>query len=43
MYKLYQLSGSEKVAWTVWISGNWRVAYQFEGEDAIIVDYRDYH
>ena len=42
-YKLHQLSGSEKGTWTVWISGNWRVTYQFEGEDAIIVDYRDYH
>jgi len=42
-YKLHQLSGSEKGTWSVWISGNWRVTFQFEAEDAIMVDYRDYH
>ena len=24
-------------------SGNWRLAFAFEGEDAILVDYQDYH
>jgi len=42
-YKLHQLSGSEKGTWSVWVSGNWRVTFQFEAEDAIMVDYRDYH
>jgi toxin HigB-1 len=29
--------------WTVRVSGNWRLTFAFEGKDAILVDYRDYH
>jgi toxin HigB-1 len=25
------------------VSGNWRVTFRFEGEDAVLVDYQDYH
>jgi len=25
------------------VSGNWRLTFTFEGEDAILVDYQDYH
>jgi len=25
------------------VSGNWRLTFLFEGEDAILVDYQDYH
>jgi len=42
-YKLHELSGKEKGTWSVWISGNWRVTFQFDGTDAVLVDYRDYH
>jgi len=42
-YGLHELSGKEKGTWSVWVSGNWRVTFQFDGTDAIIVDYRDYH
>ena len=42
-FRLHQLSGAEKGTWSVWVSGNWRVTFKFEGEDAIDVDYRDYH
>jgi len=42
-YKLHELSGNEKGTWSVWISGNWRVTFKFDGADAIVVDYRDYH
>ena len=42
-YKLHELKGKEKGTWSVWISGNWRVTFQFEENDAIAVDYRDYH
>nr|WP_307770777.1 type II toxin-antitoxin system RelE/ParE family toxin [uncultured Treponema sp.] len=24
-------------------NGNWRVTFYFEGQDAILVDYQDYH
>jgi proteic killer suppression protein len=42
-YKLHMLSGKEKGAWSVWVTGNWRVTFQFDGPDAVAVDYRDYH
>lgn len=29
--------------WSVWINGNWRLTFKFDGEDAEIVDYQDYH
>ena len=42
-YKLHQLLGKDKGTWSVRVSGNWRVTFQFEDEDAIVVDYKDYH
>jgi proteic killer suppression protein len=41
--KLHELKGGEKGTWAVWVSGNWRVTFSFEGNDAVLVDYRDYH
>jgi len=41
--KLHQLSGRKKGIWSVWVSGNWRVIFRFEGKDAKAVDYEDYH
>ena len=29
--------------WSVWVNGNWRLTFSFEGSDAILVDYQDYH
>jgi proteic killer suppression protein len=29
--------------WAVKINGNWRVTFAFDGEDATLVDYQDYH
>jgi len=42
-YKLHKMVGDEKGTWSVWVDGNWRVTFRFEGEDAFLVDYRDYH
>jgi len=42
-YRLHGLSGKEKGTWSVWVTGNWRVFFQFDGPDAVVVDYRDYH
>lgn len=41
--RLHRLSGRLKGFWTVEVSGNWRVIYRFEGQDAFDVDYLDYH
>jgi len=29
--------------WAVSVNGNWRLIFTFEGSDAILVDYLDYH
>ncbi len=42
-YRLHRLSGREKGTWSVWVSGNWRVTFRFDGPDVVEVDYRDYH
>lgn len=42
-WKLHPLKGSLKGHWAVWVDGNWRLTFTFEGEDAILVDYQDYH
>lgn len=42
-YKLHELSGKEKGVWAVSVSGNWRITFEFDGADAVRVDYRDYH
>ena len=42
-YKLHKMIGKEEGTWSVWVNGNWRVTFRFEGEDAVLVDYRDYH
>lgn len=42
-WKLHQLKGDLKGHWAVWVDGNWRLTFTFEGEDAVLVDYLDYH
>lgn len=39
----HPLRGDLKGHWAVSVSGNWRLIFSFESEDAILVDYRDYH
>jgi addiction module HigA family antidote len=29
--------------WSVWVNGNCRMTFAFEGEDAVLIDYQDYH
>ena len=42
-YGLHPLHGNLEGHWAVSVSGNWRLIFAFEGEDAILVDYQDYH
>ena len=42
-YGLHRLHGEFDGRWAVSVSGNWRLTFAFEGEDAILVDYLDYH
>ena len=41
--KLHELRGRKKGIWSVWVSGNWRITFRFNGKDAELVDYEDYH
>jgi toxin HigB-1 len=40
---LHSLTGDLKGHWSVWVNGNWRLTFRFDGTDAELVDYRDYH
>jgi proteic killer suppression protein len=42
-YNLHELKGKMKGKWSVWVNGNWRVIFEFDGNDVINVDYLDYH
>ena len=41
--KLHKLSGDLRGTYSVSISGNWRITFKFDGQDAVLVDYQDYH
>lgn len=41
--RLHKLKGRLKNYWSVEVSGNWRVTFKFENQDAVDVDYLDYH
>jgi proteic killer suppression protein len=42
-WRLHPLHGALEDHWSVDVSGNWRLTFAFEGEDAVLVDYQDYH
>ena len=42
-WKLHPLSGDLSGYWSVMVNGNWRMIFVFDGEDVILVDYRDDH
>jgi proteic killer suppression protein len=37
--RLHPLKGH----WSVWVNGNWRITFRFDGADIELVDYQDYH
>lgn len=40
---LHLLTGDLAGHYSVTVNGNWRMTFKFEGEDAVLVDYQDYH
>ncbi|MGR3176978.1 MAG: type II toxin-antitoxin system RelE/ParE family toxin [Candidatus Anammoxibacter sp.] len=40
---LHELKGKKRGAWSVQVSGNWRVTFKIEDGDIHDVDYKDYH
>lgn len=42
-WRLHPLSGSLAGHYAVTVNGNWRLTFRFENENAVLVDYQDYH
>ena len=42
-WRFHSLHGDLAGHYSVSVSGNWRVTFAFDGTDAVLVDYRDYH
>ncbi len=42
-FKLHRLKGKRADTYAVAVTGNWRITFAFDGEDAVRVDLEDYH
>jgi len=42
-YRLHELKGQDSGTWSVTVNANWRITFKFEGQNAVLVDYLDYH
>jgi len=42
-FKFHGLKGDRKGVYSVWVSGNWRITFQFDAGDAVYVNLKDYH
>jgi toxin HigB-1 len=42
-WRMRPLSGDLKHYYAVWVNANWRLTYMFEGDDIVLLDYKDYH
>lgn len=42
-WRLHPLRSELQGHWAVWVDESWRLSFTFEGEDAALVDYLDYH
>jgi toxin HigB-1 len=42
-WRLHLLTGELAGYYSVTVNGNWRMTFLFDGEDAVLVDYQDYH
>jgi len=42
-FKLHPLKGRLKGQWSVSVSGNWRITFEFREGNAYLLDFEDYH
>jgi len=42
-YYLHPLKGDKKDLWSITVSGNWRLTFEFINGDIYILNYEDYH
>ncbi|MDE9446884.1 type II toxin-antitoxin system RelE/ParE family toxin [Xenorhabdus bovienii] len=40
---LHPLTGDKKGVWSITVTGNWRITFEFIEGDVYIVNYEDYH
>jgi len=42
-YRLHSLQGNMKNRWSISVSGNWRLTFEFKDGNVYLPDYEDYH
>ncbi len=42
-YRLHPLKGRLKGRWSILVSGNWRLTFEFRDGNVHVLDYEDYH
>ncbi|MBN3818282.1 hypothetical protein G3N57_17460 [Paraburkholderia sp. Se-20369] len=42
-WRFHRFEGSLAAHYAVRANGNWRLTFRFEGGDAVLVDFQDYH
>ncbi|HDI3035737.1 type II toxin-antitoxin system RelE/ParE family toxin [Cronobacter sp. EKM101R] len=42
-YRLHPLHGDRAGIWSVTVSGNWRITFEFRDGNAYVLNYEDYH
>lgn len=42
-FKLHPLKGTSEGRWSISVSGNWRLTFEFNDGNAFVLDYEDYH
>lgn len=42
-FRLHLLKGKEKGRWSIRVNGNRRMTFEFQDDNAYILDYEDYH
>ena len=42
-FSLHPLKGKAKGRWSILVSGNWRLTFEFKDGNAYVLNYEDYH
>ncbi|TNF69571.1 MAG: Killer protein [Gammaproteobacteria bacterium] len=42
-YKFHELKGNRKNQYSIMVSGNWRITFEFESGNVYLTNYEDYH
>lgn len=42
-FRLHPLKGERKGLWSISVSGNWRITFEFRDGNAYVLNYEDYH